>query len=92
MRIVHLIWALNAAGAESMLVDIINEQVKTHDVHLMIVNGLEADTLVNQIDSKVIIHRILRKPGSRNIIKLIQCNIKLMAIKPIVDPKNGTVC
>lgn len=28
MRIVHCIWSFNIGGAESMLVDIVNEQVK----------------------------------------------------------------
>lgn len=38
MRIVHCIWSFNIGGAESMLVDIVNEQVKNNSVYLIIIN------------------------------------------------------
>ena len=84
MKIIHLIWSFNVGGAESMLVDILNEQSKTEEVHLMIVNQLESSALVDTISKDVQIHRISRKPGSRNILNLLHCNIKILKLHPNV--------
>lgn len=67
-----------------MLVDILNEQSKTEEVHLMIVNHLEYRALVDTISKDVQIHRISRIPGSRNILNLLYCNIKILKLQPDV--------
>lgn len=84
MRIVHIIWALNVGGAESMLVDIVNEQSKAHAVHLIIVNQTESSLLLEQISRKVTIYRVERRPGSRSIFKLFFANLFLWRLKPDV--------
>jgi hypothetical protein len=84
MKILHLIWAFTVGGEESMLVDILNEQSKTEEVHLMIVNQLESSSLVATISKNVKIHRIRRKPRSRNILDLIHCNLKILKLHPDV--------
>lgn len=33
MKIIHALWSLGTGGTESMLADIVNEQVKEHDVY-----------------------------------------------------------
>lgn len=38
MKILHICWLLYNGGAENMLVDIINYQVKHEDVSLFIIN------------------------------------------------------
>jgi hypothetical protein len=38
MKILHICTSLNVGGAEIMLVDIINEQVKTNTIYLIIIN------------------------------------------------------
>lgn len=38
MKIVHCIWSFHTGGAETMLVDIANEQAKTQNVTIIIVN------------------------------------------------------
>ena len=40
MVIVHIIFSFLRGGTESMLVDILNEQVKTEKVSLIIINNL----------------------------------------------------
>jgi len=84
MNIVHVIWALNTGGAESMLVDIINEQSKKHEVHLIVVNRSESKSLVDAISNRVTVHRTGRNPGSRNVLQAMLTNIKLLALKPDV--------
>lgn len=82
MKVVHMIWALGVGGAESMLVDIVNEQSKIEDIHLIIVNQIESASLVNKIDKNVVIHRINRKPGSRNLWICLRANTTLRQIDP----------
>ncbi len=67
-----------------MLVDLVNEQSKTCDVHLIIINDSETKSVAEKISKRVIVHRLKRKPGNRNILRLIYGNIKLCAIKPDV--------
>ena len=38
-KIVHLIFSLEVGGAENLLVDIANEQAKSHHVSIIIVNS-----------------------------------------------------
>ena len=38
MRIAHVVWGMKTGGVETMLVNIINEQVKTEVVHLFVIN------------------------------------------------------
>jgi len=81
MKVIHIIWSLSVGGAESMLVDILNEQSKTEEVHLVIVNKIESIKLVDKISKKVIIHRINRKPGSRNVLMALLANVKLWRLR-----------
>lgn len=56
MKIVHVITAFGIGGAEKMLLNIINEQVKTHKVYLIYFK--EINGLLEKLDSKVIVFRI----------------------------------
>ena len=40
MKIVHCIFSFNTGGAETMLIDIVNEQIKTQEVTIVIVNHI----------------------------------------------------
>jgi glycosyltransferase involved in cell wall biosynthesis len=82
MKICHIIFSFTTGGAETMLVDIMNEQVKSEMVTLIIVNNLINESLVNQIDPNIHVVRINRKPSSRNPIPLIKINRYLLQSKP----------
>lgn len=77
MKIAHCIYSLNIGGAETLLVDILNQQASNHDVSLIIVNDSCSQILLNQIDSNVSIIRIKRKPGSLNPWSFIYLNYLL---------------
>ena len=87
MKIIHLIWAFPVGGAESMLVDILNEQSKTEKIHLMIVNQLESRALVGTISKDVQIHRIYRKPGSKNTLNLLHAALSNLTPKLLEKPR-----
>jgi hypothetical protein len=49
MKICHIIFSFITGGTEPMLVDIMNEQIKTETVTLLIINNLINKNLVNQL-------------------------------------------
>lgn len=82
MKIVHVIWAFGVGGSESMLLDIVNEQSKTHDIHLVVINNIIDNNLRNNISKKVKCHFLNRPPGSLNPVYMLHFNLVLLKIKP----------
>ncbi len=82
MKIVHAIYSMCTGGAELMLVDIANIQASLgHDVHLLIINAVEEPEVMNRLSSSVQIHRIGRRPGSRNPLPILKFNYVLSKIR-----------
>ena len=65
MKILHVIYSFNTGGAETMLVDIINQQCKTESVSLLIVNDKLNKSLVETIDKQANVFLIGRKEGNK---------------------------
>ncbi|MGP1625033.1 glycosyltransferase family 4 protein [Prevotella koreensis] len=82
MKIAHVVWGMCTGGVETMLVNIINEHVKTEDVRLYIVNDFVDEDIVRCISHKCKIYRLDRKPGSRNPIGILKLNLWLMSYNP----------
>ena len=77
MKIVNCIYSFNKGGAETMLVDIMNEQVTNHDVTLIIVNDSYSQILLDRIDKRVKIIKLGRPHGSKNPWYFLRLNIIL---------------
>lgn len=82
MKIIHCIFSFTIGGTESMLVDIINEQSKLNEVHLLVFNSLLDDSLLSLIDSRVNIVCIMRPPGSFNPKYVLKLNRYIINIQP----------
>lgn len=85
MRIAHIHWSLGTGGIETMLPDIANEQAKTNEVALIIINDwVEPSILakVNQERVKVVL--LNRHEGSKNPWPIIKLNLFLMKFRPDV--------
>lgn len=80
MKIIHALWSLGTGGTESMLSDIVNEQVKEHDVYIIIVNDMLSLPILNRINPKCKIIRCYRKRGSKSPIPLLKFNYYLWKI------------
>lgn len=80
MKIIHALWSLGTGGTESMLADIVNEQVKEHDVYIIIVNDMLSLTILNRINTKCKIIRCYRKRGSKSPVPLLKFNYYLWKI------------
>lgn len=82
MRIVHCIFSLKTGGAESLLIDILNEQVKTNQVFLIIVNAVYEPDLISKINETVKVFFINRPPSRRSLYHLCLLNYKLFFLHP----------
>lgn len=71
MKILHICWSLDNGGAENMLVDIINYQVKYEDVSLFIVNDRIDYSIFNRLDKRCHVKRMGRKEGDKNPFSLL---------------------
>ena len=84
MRIAHIIWALETGGAETMLVDIVNEQVKTEQVAILVVNDMVNKALAGKIDSRCKVEFFGRNLGSKSLMPWIKLNAFLWKYSPDV--------
>lgn len=85
MTIAHVLYGLSMGGIETMLVNITHFQVKMgHDIHIVVINDIFDESLVQRIDPAVKLHKIGRKQGSRNPWPVIKMNLCLMRIRPDV--------
>lgn len=82
MKIAHVLWALGTGGAETMLVDIVNEQVKDNDVMIVAINDLINEKLVEKIDSRCKVVLLRRKIGSKNMMPWVKMNWQLLTFRP----------
>ena len=93
MKIVHIIYSFNTGGAETMLIDILNEQAKTEDVTLIIINDSKSESLINEIDKKIKIKYLKRKESSKSFIPFIKLNLLLWRLTPnAVHIHNESIC
>lgn len=84
MKIAHIIFSLNIGGTESLLIDIINQQVLANPVFLIIINKNINRDLFHKIDKRVVVFCLNRKEGSRNPLFLLRFNWILKRIKASV--------
>ena len=84
MKIAHIAWSMTAGGIETMLVDIVNEQVNNHEVSVFVINDYYDKDLLGRIINKVKVVLLKRKPGSKSIWPVIRLNALLLWLHPDV--------
>lgn len=84
MKILHLIFSMEVGGAETMLVDIINQQVLNHEVCLYVINDQYNQHVLNKISNKCNIILQNRKVGSRHIKDIIKLNKFVLSFCPTI--------
>lgn len=82
MNIVHVVYSLKYGGIETMLVNIVNEQVRYDDasIYIFIINDCIDKNLLAAIDKRVKVIRIDRPVGSKNPYYLLKANLVLLRI------------
>lgn len=83
MKIAHIHWSLGTGGIETMLPDIVNEQAKTNDVALVIINDWVEPAILAKVDQSIVKVVLLnRHEGSKNPMPIIKLNLFLMKFRP----------
>jgi len=84
MHVVHINFSITVGGIDTMLIDILNEQVKSVKTTLIIINDLVEKTVLANLNSKVQVVNINRKEGSKNILKILKFNFLIFKLKPSI--------
>lgn len=77
MKIVHIVFGMEYGGIETMLVNIMNEQIKYADVSLIIINKQEETSITEKINENIKITRINRPVQSKNPFYIFILNFLL---------------
>jgi glycosyltransferase involved in cell wall biosynthesis len=81
MKITHLIYSFTTGGAETMLVDLANEEVKNNEINIVIINSNYNELLVDKVEKSVGLYFIGRKEGSVTPIPILKLNLLLLRLK-----------
>ena len=84
MKIVHITFGFKLGGLETMLVNIANEQVKSHNVSLLLINNLVDEALLAKLSPKIKVLNCRRTAKSRSLIPVIRLNAYLLRLHPDV--------
>ena len=83
MKIIHVVWAFENGGIESMLINTANEQYRRGDkIFIIIINDLVDNNLLKSLNKDITVFRIGRKKGSRSIMPIIEVNFLVLFIYP----------
>ena len=82
MKIVHLAWGLTLGGLETMLVNIANEQSKTEQVTIIIINEYYNGNLLKSISENVKVILLHRKLHTRSLLPVVRLYYEILKINP----------
>lgn len=82
MNIIHLLWNFTTGGVQSLLLDIVNEQIKTEHVSIIAIDGNVDKKLVDCLNPRVEFVTLNRKVGSRNPLIILRLNIEIWKRHP----------
>ena len=83
MKILHIVYGLEFGGIETMLVNIVNEQVKTgNEISVVIINNTINNNLYSAIDNRVKVYCLGRPVGSKNPYYILKFNYRINKISP----------
>lgn len=83
MKIVHVVWGLTYGGIETMLVNIANAQSNMGaDIHVVIINDLYDDMLIESFDDRVTVHLMHRRYKSKGLLFAVRMNLLLIGLSP----------
>ena len=83
MKILHVNYSLDYGGIETMLVNIVNEQVEYgHEIYILVLWNRINKNLVNRLDKRIRILPVNRPKGNWNPFYIIKANYFLIKIRP----------
>ncbi len=83
IKVAHIVWSLTYGGIETMLVNIANSQVKAGaEVHVVLINNLFDQDLIDKFSKQVTIHNLHRARGSYSPLFVFKLNALLLKLSP----------
>lgn len=82
MVILHMIFSLKVGGAETMLVDIANQQALNNKVFVCIINRDYSPELISKFNKEIVVNLFNRTIGSKNIYNIFRLNLFVIKICP----------
>lgn len=83
-KILHIIFSLKIGGTENMLIDIANEQSKTHDVSIIVINDVSDPEVEKMLSTSVSILHLKRTPGAKMIWGALKIYRVISKYKPSI--------
>lgn len=71
-------------GSESLMIDLVNEQSREHDVSLCIVNSPVDDGMLGRVSSRVRVTRIQRVPSSQTYGDFLRLYCRIALFRPAI--------
>lgn len=81
-KIAHIVWGLETGGIETMLIGMVNEQIKSAHISIIVINDMVNPSLVAKINPAVDVIYLSRKVGSKNPLPIIRLNTTLLSLCP----------
>ena len=82
MKIVHIIFSLKTGGAEILLINLLNNQVKNSRVTLIVINRSYDLLILSKIDPRITIILLNRKEHSLQVFPILRLNFILITSLP----------
>jgi len=92
MKIFHVNYSFTLGGIDTLIIDLLNKQVRDNLVYLVIINNKLDTRLFNLLDSRIKVFKLKRPERSRNPIFIYRFNVLLIRHKPdVVHCHNGSI-
>lgn len=82
MKIAHILWGLKTGGIETMLVDLVNIQVKNAEIAIIVINDIVNPEIINKIDKRCKLFFCNRPIGSKNPYYIVKLNYIIYKFAP----------
>ncbi len=83
LNILHCIYSMTVGGAETMLVDIANVQLRLgHKVTILIVNDIVDERLVTKLSPGINVVRMNRRQGDKPLVMMARLNMLILKLRP----------
>lgn len=73
---------MTMGGIDTMLVDIVNKQIKYADVTILVINNQLDEIVLNNLDSRIKLIRFGRRKNSKNVFKLVSLYLQIFFLNP----------
>lgn len=84
MTIIHIVTSFLPGGAEMLVCDLVNRQAEAHRVHLLILHGKGDESLLQQLDTRICVHRLHRPPRSLSPRYMVRLHRLMRQLRPDV--------